>query len=383
MVTHDLDRKSRRILEAIYNQGREAETGDIKEYTGIEKNGVVHYRINEKLEPAGLVETRKVENGDRALGVKITELTDEGRKVVENILDESDGPGLSKEMKMLREEVEELRETVFNYEGKLLQASEDSAEAYETARKLEDALSRFDQIESEFEGVQQQVDRVVSRSEDLSETGEKMSQMIDEFERAGLIEQKRFDVELGDELTALQNLSEAGLFSALSDELNGQVSEDARVNIEVVESVDVQASDIEVAADLSAADYVQTLDLEKTDIETVEDLDEHLRQVGFEKHHATVSSFAKAIGIVGDGGGGDGVAEDQTNAVAVEPVDYCETEEGREALDHLRSIDAWEENLRNREDIGEHLREQGFDVGPQEVRELTDQVAVFQAGDRQ
>jgi DNA-binding MarR family transcriptional regulator len=81
-MIQDLDSKAKLILEAIYQNGGEADTSDIKSYTGIEKSGVVHYRLDEKLEPDGYVETRKVDRDGSALGVKMSELTSKGRNAV-------------------------------------------------------------------------------------------------------------------------------------------------------------------------------------------------------------------------------------------------------------------------------------------------------------
>jgi DNA-binding PadR family transcriptional regulator len=152
MVSHDLDRKSQRILEAIYNHGGDAQTSEIMEYTGIEKNGIVHYRINEKLEPQGLVESHKVEDGDRPLGVKISSLTDAGNKVVGQIFEEGNGPTLMQEMEMLRSEVEDLRETVQLYEGHI-DHLEDEIEAYEqqygTIDEIREMLNEAKEIETD------------------------------------------------------------------------------------------------------------------------------------------------------------------------------------------------------------------------------------------
>lgn len=50
----DLDAKGFDVLEAIYELNGEATTSEVKEYTGIEKNAIIHYRFD-KLEEQGLV----------------------------------------------------------------------------------------------------------------------------------------------------------------------------------------------------------------------------------------------------------------------------------------------------------------------------------------
>lgn len=160
MSAPDLDRKSERILEALYNHGGEAETGEIKEYTGIEKNGVVHYRINEKLEPAGLVASRTIEDGERRLGVKVTELTEEGKQAVERVLDDGDGPSLVDRMEMLEADFEGLRSTVDGYEGRLFEAIEKAERFEELAEEAEAALDRVELLADHVEELRRRVDHV-------------------------------------------------------------------------------------------------------------------------------------------------------------------------------------------------------------------------------
>ena len=160
MVSHDLDRKSKRILEAVYNHGGEAESGEIKEYTGIDDNGKLHYRINKKLEPAGLVETRTIEDGDRRLGVKVTELTDDGQRVVGNIFDEDGGPTLADRMEMLESDFEDLRESVLEYQGQTAEAIEKGERFEELALEAEAALDRIEVLDEHIEELRRRVDHV-------------------------------------------------------------------------------------------------------------------------------------------------------------------------------------------------------------------------------
>ena len=51
----DLDAKALEVLESIYELGGEASTTEVKEYTGIEQNAIIHYRFD-KLEEQGIVE---------------------------------------------------------------------------------------------------------------------------------------------------------------------------------------------------------------------------------------------------------------------------------------------------------------------------------------
>lgn len=83
MVTvSDLDAKALEVLEAIYETGGEADTSEIKEYTGIEKNGIIHYRY-EKLEEADLIDRRTGDPDGSKVPPTVVSLTDEAREQIE------------------------------------------------------------------------------------------------------------------------------------------------------------------------------------------------------------------------------------------------------------------------------------------------------------
>ena len=125
---------------------------EIKEYTGIEKNGIVLYRLNEKLGPEGLVETRKVDQGDGNLGVTVASLTENGKRAVGRVIeDDESGPTLAEEIQILRSEVEAMKEKVEMYEGVVENTNEDMAEVRETARRLEEGLDRIEAAEKRGE----------------------------------------------------------------------------------------------------------------------------------------------------------------------------------------------------------------------------------------
>lgn len=78
----NLDAKALEILEAIYESGGEADTSEIKEYTGIEKNGIVHYRY-EKLADSGLITTRTGDPDGSKIPPTVATLTDEAQEEIE------------------------------------------------------------------------------------------------------------------------------------------------------------------------------------------------------------------------------------------------------------------------------------------------------------
>jgi len=80
-VVDDLDAKAFEVLEAVYESGGEANTSEIKEYTGIEKNAIIHYRYD-RLEEAGLITTRTGEATGARVPPKVAVLTDEAQEQI-------------------------------------------------------------------------------------------------------------------------------------------------------------------------------------------------------------------------------------------------------------------------------------------------------------
>jgi len=168
MAQEDLDRKAKLVLEAVYELGGEADTSEVKDYTGIDSNGVVHYRYD-KLEDVGLVETRTVDRGD-TLDVTVAALTDRGHDRVGDILDNGDGPTVVEQVEELRAVVRELRDDVRHFEGRV-----DAVEGeYEAADSWEE---RFQEIEGEM-----------GRIEERTEGWKRCLKLVNELEDAGLIE---------------------------------------------------------------------------------------------------------------------------------------------------------------------------------------------------
>lgn len=148
----DLDRKSKLVLEAIYELGGEANTSEIKDYTGIEKNGIISYRYD-KLEDAGLIEKHTVDNGE-TIPISVAELTEKGHDRVGAILDE----GVEK---TLVERFEELREV-----------------AVESHQKVERFEGRLDHVEDRVEEAVQE-EELRETQESLRETEEDLQERVD------------------------------------------------------------------------------------------------------------------------------------------------------------------------------------------------------------
>ena len=145
----DLDGKSIEVLEAVYENGGEATTSEIKEYTGIEKNAIIHYRM-EKLEDLGLGETGHEEVGGNRLPLKTVALTEEGERQVQGGLFEEETPTVVERMDRLERQfgrvLDELQGVKDEFE--MWRYDEESGEEIEPG-DLVDVVSREDVAEIE------------------------------------------------------------------------------------------------------------------------------------------------------------------------------------------------------------------------------------------
>lgn len=184
MSTHDLDDMGKAILEAIYQHGGEADTSEIKEYTGFEDNSKLHYRRKEHLEPNGFIETTTEDRGD-TLSVTVWGLTEMGKNAVDRVMTETDEPPLAERVDELREIVGEMRRDVQAFEGRVdaVEQSEqdvshiesDVTEMYEQITEFEDRITeveaRMKQVEGSLESMRSYVLDVDNAIEALVSVG--------------------------------------------------------------------------------------------------------------------------------------------------------------------------------------------------------------------
>lgn len=74
------DWKTQEILRTIQQQDGAANTAEIRGETGIEDNNVVLYRLNDKLEPAGLVDLHQPDPENSRIQPKVATLTNAGKE---------------------------------------------------------------------------------------------------------------------------------------------------------------------------------------------------------------------------------------------------------------------------------------------------------------
>jgi DNA repair exonuclease SbcCD ATPase subunit len=180
-----MDSKSKRIMEAIYHFGGEASAPEVKDYTGIEKDGVLHYRIDEKLEPEGYIETRKTDDPDRQFPVKLLSLTESGREAVGEILDSGDETPLAEQVDRLTQEVDRLRETVRNYEGQneaLLGKIDEIPEFDSRLSELEREIEDIHEVEARADQLFQEAREAKSASVEYRETAREISEIDQEIQ---------------------------------------------------------------------------------------------------------------------------------------------------------------------------------------------------------
>jgi len=174
MSAEDLDRKSKMVLEAVYELGGEADTSEVKDYTGIESNGVVLYRYD-KLEEVELIDTYVADRGD-TLDVTIATLTDKGRRRVGQILEDNDGPTVVEQVQELRTIVSELNRRVQRFEGRI-EAVESSVEGVdevvETHRELD---GRMAEVEDTLDTIHESVEAKIEEGE------ERLDKKLEEIE---------------------------------------------------------------------------------------------------------------------------------------------------------------------------------------------------------
>jgi DNA-binding PadR family transcriptional regulator len=314
-MVSELDTKSKRIMEAIYQLGGEAKAPEVKEYTGIEKDGVLHYRLNEKLEPNGYIEARKVDTDSGRYPVKLVELTEKGVEAVGVILEDGNDAPLADQVAHLSEEVKKLHDKVQLYEGKteaVLQKIDTIPEFSNRIEKIEEQVDEFHRIAERTEEIQRETldfkseltsrREAIREAEEVDRSIEEIEKLIDSLHDLGLLDGSTAlgePVEPGpilrqleeetrpDLMSALDQQHERGAFETLSEidtetlEAIGELSETVEPE-EITEAI----SEGQRAAELigkanraSAYSYGDLLDglAPYGGIATAEELSRHLR----------------------------------------------------------------------------------------------------------
>jgi chromosome segregation ATPase len=210
----DLDAKALEVLEAVYECGGEADTSEIKEYTGIQKNGIIHYRY-EKLEEAGLIETRTGEMEGTKMPATVAEVTEEAREQIEGgLFAEEEGTvvermdRLERQQEHVLEEVKGMQREFKNWrfdpetdeEIMAWELADRIEELDDLAEDIEDAealVERLDEMEDTVDwadrSIQSQYERLEELEDRLAELEGEDSEKLDVDEMREEVETARSD----------------------------------------------------------------------------------------------------------------------------------------------------------------------------------------------
>lgn len=89
-IDTELDWQAHAVIEAIYDNGGTADTSEIRAITGIDDYNVVLYRVNEKLEPNGLVDPMQPDPDGGRPRAKVVTLTEQGEAFAERLIADED-----------------------------------------------------------------------------------------------------------------------------------------------------------------------------------------------------------------------------------------------------------------------------------------------------
>lgn len=107
-----LDWKAREVLQAIDQHDGEANTTQIKDWTGIDHNQIIHHRYT-KLVDAGLITTREGTTSTNRTPPLVATLTDAGEEFVENeeyeVVEETDAMTMDERVTRLEQQLEKVR----------------------------------------------------------------------------------------------------------------------------------------------------------------------------------------------------------------------------------------------------------------------------------
>ena len=146
----DLDAKGFDVYEAIYEHGGEATTTEIKEWTGIETNAIVHYRMD-KLEDQGLIEIGVGEASGNRTPPKLATLTETGQHLADQRLFDEAEPTIIERMERVERRMRAVEGEFHDLSDEFRQWRYDEEEDREV--NIRDILDRLEKFEALSEGV--------------------------------------------------------------------------------------------------------------------------------------------------------------------------------------------------------------------------------------
>jgi DNA-binding MarR family transcriptional regulator len=225
--TEALDDKAKRVLEAVWKAGGEADTSEIREYTGLTR-GQIQYRVDGGiLEEEGLVESRLVSASDEGSGsIRVTSLTETGNRIAGRVMDEDGSVTLDKQVENLHTEVDAVQNAVSRVEGFLDRVEERMDEVEMNAQAaVDEALAELGEVGEladlveEARVVQERYEDVLEENAELKETIQEFKTAVSSLERARVVESNGAGgYKIHGDMARFQALAEAGVFGALVEE---------------------------------------------------------------------------------------------------------------------------------------------------------------------
>lgn len=165
----ELDWKTKAVLRTLEGLDGTATTSEIRDHCAIEENNAILYRVNEKLEPAGYVQSSRVDTDEAIIPPKQMELTPEGEQLAEKLQDEQHDdltlenlPGkveqLSRQLDQVQSQVETLEDqnTASNSSSETMSSSGYRDEIAELQHQLESQQEQLSKIEQRLDVIEEQ-----------------------------------------------------------------------------------------------------------------------------------------------------------------------------------------------------------------------------------
>lgn len=334
MVADALDDKAKRVLEAVWKAGGEADTSEIREYTGLTR-GQIQYRVDGGiLEEEGLVESRLVSASDEGTGnIRVSSLTERGDRIAGRVMDDADHITLEQRVEELAEDVRAVEDLAHRVDGHLDKVQDRLAEIeagqVETLGTVDDVLDRLAEEEDIVEAIGRPQLHVDMSLDEVEEQYEAKIAPVEKL--AGDLATYHFAI-----MDLVRVLDEAGLVT-VSEYLEEELFVD----------------------DVREEDLVPTEGLERVGEATAEEQAELLREA-FGAAEVDVEEVGGALEV-------DPVPDSDPERT-VDP----ETAAKLETLDDVGMLDAMLEELEARVDVDDRDDE---DVAEDVGRQVADEVA--------
>ncbi|WP_137284614.1 hypothetical protein [Halorussus salinisoli] len=156
----DFDWKAEAVLRTLSQLDGSATTSEIRDHSAIEDNNAILYRVNEKLEPAGYVQSSRVDTEGAIIPPKQIELTAEGEQLAEKLPEEQGDltlENLPSKVEQLTKQLNHVQSRIETLEAQNI-ASDSSSEATSSSDRDEIA-----DLQEQLESQQEQLSQIEQR----------------------------------------------------------------------------------------------------------------------------------------------------------------------------------------------------------------------------